>query len=120
MNELDPCIKVLLEDIYTSAERIVEHVQNKTLEDFTSKTGIDAQDIVARRLTIIGEASAALLRKYLEFCEQHPEIPLEKARAMRNALVHDYNRINWQLVWKTARVELPKLMDAIEPFLSEK
>jgi len=120
MSELDPRIQVLLEDVYTSAVRIVEYVQNKTLEGFIDKAGIDAQDIVARRLTIVGEASAALLRKYPEFCEQHPAIPLQEARAMRNAVVHDYNRVNWQIVWKTAREELPKLIDAIKPLLPAK
>jgi len=119
MSEIDPRVKILLNDIYVSAERIVEQVQNKTLEGFASDIGIDAQDIVARRLTIVGEASAALLRKHLEFCERHPEIPLQEARAMRNVLVHDYNRINWEVVWKTSRKELPKLIDAIKPFLDK-
>jgi len=120
MSELDPRITILLGDIYTSAERIVERLQNKTLEGFVGDEGIDLQDIVTRRLTVIGEASAALLRKYPEFCEQYPEIPLRKARGMRNTLVHDYNRIDWPLVWKVAREHLPKLIDAIKPFLPEK
>jgi len=120
MSEPDPRIMMLLEDIHTSAWRIVNCLRNETLENFIGQKGIDAQDIVARRLTIIGEAAAALLRKYPEFCDQHPEIPLRQARGMRNALVHDYNRIAWQLVWKTANDELPELIDAITPLLYEK
>ena len=119
MSKIDPHILSLLEDIYTSAERIMDRVQEETQESFTSKAGMDAQDIVARRMTIVGEAATRLLKKYPEFYEQHPELALHQARRMRNALVHDYNRIDWRLVWKTVHTELPQLIDAIGPFLSK-
>ena len=120
INNPDARINQLLEDIYISAVRIMDRVQEETQDSFTSKIGIDTQDIVARRLTIIGEASSLLLKKYPEFGEQNPRIPLQQARAMRNALVHDYNRIDWYLVWDTIQTQLPKLIDAIEPLLSKK
>jgi uncharacterized protein with HEPN domain len=120
MSKIDPYILSLLEDIYTSAERIADRLQNETLECFTSQASTDMQDMVARRMTIMGEAASRLLKKYPEFSEQHPDIALHQARRMRNALVHDYNRVDWNLVWKTIHTELPQLMDAIGPFLSKK
>jgi len=39
---------------------------------------------------------------------------------MRNAIVHGYDGIKWELIWDTAQEGLPKLMDAIAPFLREK
>ena len=120
MNKIDPHILSLLEDIYTSAERIADRLQNETQGSFTTQVNMDAQDIVARRMTIMGEAATRLLKKYPEFYEQHPELALHQARRMRNALVHDYNRIDWNLVWKTIHTELPQLIAAIGPFLSKK
>lgn len=120
MSEFDPHVLKLLEDIYTSAKRIVDRLQNESREEFLSAGGMDLQDIVARRLTIIGEASAALFRKYPEFCEQHQSIPLRQARGMRNFLVHDYDGIQWEIVWETAQKELPRLIESIEPFLARK
>jgi uncharacterized protein with HEPN domain len=120
MNNLDPRVRKLLEDINTSAKRIVDRLQNETRDGFLSAGGMDAQDIVARRLSILGEASAALLKKHPEFCEQNPVIPLRQARGMRNALVHDYDGIKWDIVWDTAHEELPRLIDAIAPFLAQK
>lgn len=117
MNEINPQVQKLLEDIYVSANRIVDHMQNVTREGFLSAGGIDLQDIVARRLTIIGEASAALFKKYPEFCEQHPSIPLRQARGMRNFLVHDYNGVDWGTVWVAVQEGLPQLIDSIAPFL---
>ena len=118
VDNLDLRATQLLEDIYLSAGRIMDRVQIETLESFSGNAGMDVQDIVARRLTIIGEASASLLKKYPDFCRQHPEIPLQEARGMRNLLVHDYNRIDWHIVWDTIQRQLPQLIDAIEPFLS--
>ena len=120
MSGLDPQARKLLEDIYTSAKRILDRLQGETREGFLSAGGADLQDIAARRLAIIGEASAALLKKHPEFCAQHPGIPLRQARGMRNALVHAYDGITWELVWDTAQEELPKLMEAIAPFLPQK
>ena len=119
MSKIDPHILSLLEDMYTSAELIADRLQNETLESFTSQTNTDVQDIVARRMTIMGEAATRLLKKYPEFSVQHPDLALHQARRMRNALVHDYNRIDWNLVWKTIHTELPQLIDALGPFLSQ-
>lgn len=93
----------LLSDIHTSAARILVMLESETLESFLSPSAMTIQDAVARRFTIIGEAAAALLRKRPEFREEHPEIPLRLARGMRNALVHDYDGIDWQILWATAR-----------------
>jgi uncharacterized protein with HEPN domain len=117
MNPHEQQIHKLLEDIFASAKRIEDRLLAETRESFLGVGGMDAQDIVARRLTIIGEASAALLKKYPEFCARNKDIPLRKARGMRNALVHDYDGINWEQVWDTAQDEIPKLMEAIKPFL---
>ena len=120
MNELDSRARDLINDIYMSATRIMDSLQQETLESFISEGGIDTQDIVAYRLIVLGEASSRLLKKYPQFCEQHPEIPLRQARGMRNTLVHEYDDTNWQLVWYTVQEQLPPLIDAIGPFLSQK
>ena len=80
---------------------------------------MDMQDIVARRLIVIGEASAALLKKHTEFCEQHPKIPLRQARGMRNVLVHEYDDVDWEAVWDTVQEGIPQLVVSIAPFLAE-
>jgi uncharacterized protein with HEPN domain len=120
MNEVSVQIIKLLSDVHTSAERILVMLESETPDSFLSFSSITVQDAVARRFTIIGEASAALLRKHPEFCEEHPEIPLRQARGMRNLLVHDYDGVDWEWVWDTSQKELPKLIDSIVPFLGKK
>lgn len=110
----------LLSDIHASAERIRIMLDQETRESFLNPASMTVQDAVARRFTIIGEASAALLRKDPDFCEQHPEIPLRQARGMRNLLVHDYDGVDWEWVWATSKESIPRLINAIAPFLPEK
>ena len=54
----EPFVRKLLLDILTSAQRIVDRLATETAESFISSANLDAQDIVARRLAIIGEPLA--------------------------------------------------------------
>jgi uncharacterized protein with HEPN domain len=106
----------LLDDIHTSSQRILNLLKNINNENFIddSLTEVqDIQDIVARRFTIIGEAAAKLLKNYPEFCKGHPELPLTHIRALRNIIIHEYNEIDWQVVWDISTNELTQLEEII-------
>jgi uncharacterized protein with HEPN domain len=36
---------------------------------------------------------------------------------MRNRLIHGYDKIRWDLVWRTATEAVPQLLKQIEPLL---
>lgn len=38
---------------------------------------------------------------------------------MRNRLVHQYDKINWKLVWKTANEDVAKLLGELDPIVTE-
>lgn len=112
-------ITKLLSDILTSAERIQTMLESLTLDGFLSPASMTVQDAVARRFTIIGEAAAALVRDFPDFCNANPQIPLRQARGMRNNLVHDYDGVDWGILWTTGKNELPALIDAIKILLDQ-
>jgi len=112
-------IQKLLSDIDKSAKRILERMEGVTKDCLSQETSMDIQDIVIRRLSIIGEASARLLKKHPDFCKQNPQIPLHEARGLKNVIVHDYDGIKWHVIWNTIHTNLPPLIKAIEPLLSE-
>ena len=110
MNKTDLGIFKLLDDMRISSERILATLEGQTRESFLdSEASWAAQDIIARRLSIIGEAAASLSRKYPDFCEKHPEIPFRVIIGMRNILVHDYGAIDWMLFWNTIQQDIPPL-----------
>lgn len=117
MNHADSQALKLLRDINLSARRIIGRLEGVRKIDFSNPDNLDAQDIVARRLSIIGEAAAALLKKHAAFCEMHPEIPLRKARGLRNIIIHDYDGVDWDTVWNTVKHDLPELVEVIAPFI---
>ena len=72
------------------------------------------QDAVIRNLEIIGEASNNIQRHFPDFAEAHPELPLSFAYQMRNAVAHGYFKVDFALVWKTLRSDLPDLHSQVQ------
>jgi uncharacterized protein with HEPN domain len=67
---------------------------------------------------VIGEAASRLLQDFPEVLTRHLDLELFAARAMRNRLSHDYFDIDIQVVWDTATVDVPKIVDAARRALS--
>lgn len=69
---------------------------------------------VVWNLTIIGEAA----RHIPPSAEAaFPEIPWPQIRGMRNRIVHGYEQIDWEIVWKAVQEELPPLVPLFEKML---
>lgn len=63
-----------------------------------------------RHLQIIGEASSAISK---EFREHRSEVPWSSILGTRHRLMHDYARINMDIVWSTIEHSLPPLKTQI-------
>lgn len=74
------------------------------------------QDAIIRRLEIIGEACNLLPQEILE---HYPQIPWRQIIAFRNFAIHEYFRIDLNLVWSLIESEeLDKLLLATTEILS--
>ena len=63
----------------------------------------------------IGEAAYHLTH---EFKAEHSEIPWRQIVGMRHILVHEYDKIDEQFIWRVLRDELPKLKAQVEQLLA--
>jgi len=63
---------------------------------------------VIRNLEIIGEAAKRLSS---DFKDENPGLPIKEAIGMRNLLVHEYDYVNVDEVWKVVREDLPILIE---------
>ena len=72
------------------------------------------QNWFIRHLQIIGEA-ARLMPEDIQ--KRAPEIPWTKIIGMRNILVHDYFRIDTDIVWQVVEKELPQLKHSHQALL---
>ncbi|MBI4142542.1 DUF86 domain-containing protein [Candidatus Uhrbacteria bacterium] len=103
-----------LAHIAESIEWIERHVAGMGIEDFTEN--VPAQDMVARRLEIIGEAARNIPQ---EFREQHSSLAWSNMVGMRNVLIHQYFGIDPNIVWDTVVRDLPKLKKQIAQLRAE-
>jgi uncharacterized protein with HEPN domain len=78
----------LLLDMLLAARAAVDRTQHVTWQEFERDPSL--QDAVMRPIQVIGEAAA------------------------KHRLVHDYRRIDREIVWDTARNALPSLIVALE------
>ena len=73
------------------------------------------QSHIYRHLVIIGEVSFKLSAATKQ---QHPQVPWDLIEGMRHILVHDYFKVNWRLVYETARDHVPALKPQIEAIIA--
>lgn len=106
-----------LEHILGAIDRIQRYVAGKSKTDFIADTIL--QDAVLRNLGIIGEAARKILAASPEFAVQHPEIPLAKINATRNRIVHDYEEIDFDVIWNLIARDVSVLRPEIDTALKK-
>ena len=109
---MQPDDQSLLLDMLIAARQASKYVRHVTLTDFQASEVL--QDAVIRQVQIIGEAASQLS---LALRAAHREIPWDDIIGMRHRLVHDYRRINRDIVWATVHEALPGLIAALEPLV---
>lgn len=92
-----------LRHILDQITRINDYVKDgRTAFDADPKT----QDAVLHCLTVIGEAAGALSD---DAYGQLPALPRKGGRGQRNIIVHEYWRIDPDIIWATIINDLPQL-----------
>jgi uncharacterized protein with HEPN domain len=69
---------------------------------------------LVRLVEIVGEAAASIPR---EQRAKYPAIPWQDVVGMRNKLIHEYDRIDLDILWDTVTVELPGLIETLQAIL---
>jgi len=111
-------IEDYLQHIAEAIDRITGYLQeidNAAALESDHKT----QAAVIRYIEIIGEAANRIQRQAPEFVVAHPSLPWHEMRGMRNRMIHNYFDVNEDLLWATAKDDLPKLKQQIDRLLME-
>ncbi len=101
-----------LQHILESIELIEKRTKDITNDDLANS--IDLQDMVVRRLEIIGEAVRNLPK---EFREKHPEINWKSPADMRSVLIHMYYEVDIDILWDTITKDLPPFKEQIKKLI---
>ena len=96
----------------TAAKAVVSFVHGRTLEQYQSDLLL--RSAVERQIEIIGEAA----RKVSSGLQaRHPQIPWSKIMGQRHVLAHDYGEIKHDRIWRVATVDVPQLIQQLEPLI---
>ncbi|MBD2159397.1 DUF86 domain-containing protein [Limnothrix sp. FACHB-1083] len=102
-------IQQRLQDILTAAQEI--QLFTRDVDRQTFEQDLRTIRAVLYNFAIIGEAAASLLPD-IEI--SHPEVPWKDLRGLRNIAIHEYFRVNLDMVWETIIHDLPFLIDQIQ------
>ncbi|MBS9391894.1 MAG: DUF86 domain-containing protein [Dolichospermum sp. LBC05a] len=92
-------------------ERIEEYTKGGKEEFMQNKM---IQDAVIRNFEIIGEATKRLSP---ELRSQYSEVPWQQMAGLRDVLIHDYLKVNLNLVWQIIEQNLSNLKRQVTAIL---
>jgi uncharacterized protein with HEPN domain len=93
------------------AATVCDLVQGMPREEL--QTDIRTQLALVRAITVIGEAARHMSEALRT---AHPEVPWQRIVGMRHKLVHDYFETDLDVVWTTATVHIPELLELLGEF----
>lgn len=96
-------------DILQSAELIITYTEQCTKAEFLEN--VQLQDAVIRRLLVIAEAAKRVSEQTRQ---RFPNISWLEINGMRNRLVHEYDDVNFNIVWDVVQFEIPKLIQELK------
>ncbi|MGD0464449.1 MAG: HepT-like ribonuclease domain-containing protein [Tepidisphaeraceae bacterium] len=95
-----------------TARRIERRMTRLSRSEFDQNE--DVQLALVHLLQTVGEAARKVSDKTRAL---RPEIPWTQAVGMRHRLVHDYIRIDLEIVWNTAVHNIPPLIKVLQPIV---
>jgi uncharacterized protein with HEPN domain len=99
-------------DIARAADLVIEFKEGVGKAGFLQD--IKTQSAILHQLMVMGEAAKRLSS---EFRDRYPEIPWALIAGMRDKLIHGYDIVDLDEVWKTAEADVPDLLSQLQPLL---
>ncbi|MCY0878173.1 MAG: DUF86 domain-containing protein [Firmicutes bacterium] len=103
---------ITLQQIAKAGDKIRQWLMGISRDEFVDNEIL--QSAVIRQLEIIGEGVSRLTP---EFRQTYPALlPWAQIKALRNLLIHGYDDIDIDRVWKVATEDIPRLANVLQTF----
>ncbi len=101
-----------IEDIYECTERVITYAENLSYEDFIQEHMV--VDAVIRNLEVIGEAAKKVPQHVKK---NYDYIQWRKVAGFRDILIHEYFRIDYEILWDIVKNKIPQLRSDVKRIL---
>ncbi|MFM7277653.1 MAG: DUF86 domain-containing protein [Microcystis aeruginosa] len=104
--------KQALIDISTAIQQTLLYAQG--IDRNNLQENDEKQAAILYRLIIIGEATKRLSDK---FRDQYPMIPWRQMAGLRDVVIHDYDELDFDILWNVIHINLPDILPEIQAIL---
>lgn len=106
--------EIILLDIIRAIRLAVEFTEDMDKDSFLGD--IKTQSAVLHQLMVMGEA---VKRLTMDYRNQHSQIPWKLMAGMRDKLIHGYDIVDLEEVWRTVEVDVPQVLPLLETLLPQ-
>ncbi len=103
-----------IDHIFEELKFVLKTTNSLTFDAFIKDEVI--KRAVVRALEVVGEATKNLSH---DFRQKYNQVPWKFMAGMRDKLIHDYMGVDYNLVFKTSKEDVPELYGFIELILKE-
>jgi uncharacterized protein with HEPN domain len=108
-------VKHYLDDLKEYIGRVKEVVNGLSEKEFSRDTIL--QDALLKRIEVIGEIVKRIPESYKA---KYPKVPWKKIAGSRDKIVHDYEGIDFSMVWLIATENILELEKMVDKMIEEK
>jgi uncharacterized protein with HEPN domain len=103
-----------IEDIVDAMEKAEILLRDVAYEQFEADFRINFA--VVRALEIVGEATKCLP---MTLRDQYPEIPWKQMAGMRDRIIHGYDIVDMEIVWRVVKQDIPRIKPQMQRILKD-
>lgn len=104
--------EIVLKKIVGYIRDAISFTKDINYEDF-----MDDKKTISASAFAIGQMGELVRELSNELQAQNSQVPWKNIRGMRNRIIHDYENIDFAILWRTLTVNLPELLNMIEKIL---
>ena len=100
-------------DLVAACLRVIEYVRTASRSDLDRDNQLCSA--CCWQIAVIGEAAK---RVSPTLRVKHPEVPWKDIAGMRDRLIHGYDSVDLDELWKTASADIPALLEQVRTILA--
>lgn len=108
---MEPRLAADLYALRQSCQDAMDFVEGVSHEQFLTDRLL--QHAVTMALINIGAAAGRIADRSPIYAASQPVVEWRKIRDMRNRIAHGYNELDFDMVWKAAKEDVPELLEAV-------